>query len=438
MAGNGGFGGGNWGSSPFGAFSQALAEGPLSVSETVSLIEALAIFCPLQVSAAEALDPFHALVFFTSPLDPLFGPNFTASNYSIAGLTILNASPGLAPNTVVLTTSEQGPFTYTVIAATAQSISGDPIDPLANSADFLGWPIAPTFFATAQSRTKIQLTFSTAMQQNVSYTDPASYLLTDVDGNVIPITSLTPVGPDPNRRLDIEPGVPLVPGGYYVVTIVSINVRTLIADYLITPPVDIFQWGESPRPVPIIPIILKISSFTGEVSGGLLGQPLGQVFFSPSLEAAAPNSSLQVDSVSVCTKAFDTYTPPSPPDPSPLYTFSTLGPSGTLGGSVLFAPFDRLTGAKLNLSLEPEDSFAAATTGPAVAVLQQPFDPAYVSLLNNSFWTMFNGSGNPFITANNLAPIPPGPTEVITLEGGQAAISLSAYGGDPWGAANWG
>lgn len=453
----GGFGGGNWGNNPFGAFgggpafSETLSETvPVieslsslagyveTLAEAVSVVEALSILFPIKVVAAEAPTPFTVRVFFSAPLDPFFAPNFDPANYTIAGLTVTEAFPGIDPNTVLLVTTEQGPFTYTVVAASAQSATGDTLDPLHDSADFPGFPVAPTFFATAQSRRKVQLTFATAMVQNLAYTSTVSYLLTDIDGNPIPLVSATPVGPTPNQRLDLVPATDLVPGGYYVVTIVSVQVRTLIADFLITPNADIFQWKETPRPVPTIPIVLSISAFSGEVSGGLLGQPLGQVFFSPSLDLAAPNSAIQVDSISVCTKAFDTYTPPSPPDPSPLYTFSAGGPSGTLGGAVLFTTFDRLLGAKLNLSIEPTDSFAPAVTGPAVAILQEVFDPAFISLLNNSFWTMFNGSGNPFITANNLAPIPPGPTQVIILEGTPTSISESGYGGDGWGGENWG
>jgi hypothetical protein len=162
------------------------------------------------------------------------------------------------------------------------------------------------------------------------------------------------------------------------------------------------------------------------------------VFFSPSLDVAAPNSAIQVDSVSVCTRAFDVYTPPAPLDPNPLYTWSNNGPAGNLGaGIVLFTTFDRLLGARLDLNIKPSDALGPYVDGPAVAILAQPFDPAYVSLLNNSYWNTFPGTVT-FITANNLAPIPPGPTVVITLEGGPVSFGPDSFGGDPWGGMSWG
>jgi hypothetical protein len=433
---SGGFGGGPWGGGPWGGAALAgLTD--VNVADTVPVADSLAVYLPLQVDAALALSPFLVLVTFSHHLDTGYAPNFQTTSYSIAGLIVLAVGEGPNAFSVVLTTDEQGPFNYTVVVSDARSTAGDPIDPFDNSALFAGWPIIPTFFATAQSRTKVQFTFSAAMLQNAAYTDPASYTFTDMNGVNLPILSVTAVGTSPNQRLALELGTDLVPGGYYVATIISLLVQNLFT-VNITPNTDLFQWNEAPRPVTVTPIHIKLSNFTGEVTGGLLGQPLGQIFFSPSLEAVAPNSSIQVDEVSVCTRAFDVYTPPSPPDPNPLYTFSTGGPSGTLGGAVLWARFDRLLGAQINLGLNQTDNLGLYADGPAVAILAEPFDPAYISLLNNSFWTTFDGVGTPFITANNLGPIPPGPITVITLQGLPVSILEDGYGGDGWGAENWG
>lgn len=405
----GGYGSGPWGSGPWGSAPFESAEaGSVDVADSVSVADALDIDFPLRVESAIALTPFLVRIQFSAPLDPGYAPNFQVPSYSIAGLTISVVFPGPTSDTVLLTTSEQGPIVYTVVVSDAQSAAGDPIG-VDNSANFAGFPVIPTFFATAQSRTKVQLTFSTAMFQNVEYTDPTSYTVTDMNGATVPIVSATAVGPSPNSRLALVLGAELDPLGYYVVNIISPAVVTVTLLNL-DPPYDLFQWKESPRPITAAEIRIKIADFTGEVSGGLLGQPLGQIFFSPSLEASAPNSSIQIDDISLCTRAYDVYTPPGLPDPSPLYTFSTGGPSGTLGQSVLWAGFDRLLGAQINLSDHPEETLGPYTDGPATAILEEPLDQDYISLLNNSFWTLFDGIGTPFITANNLAPIPPGPT----------------------------
>lgn len=409
--GGGGWGGGPWGGGPWGG-SHPL--GGVEVYETVDLFENSSITLPLRVLTAVALNPFVVQVDFAHALDGTYAPNFDPSSYSIVGLTVLSVIPGPTPESVRLHTTEQGPLVYTVVVLDAKSATGDFIDPLNDTAVFAGWPLEPTFFATAQSPSKVQLTFSTEMLQNPAYTDPANYFVTDLNGASVSILSVTAVGPSPNRRVALELGSSLVPGGYYVASVLSPPIQTVFA-LPILPAYDLFRWDPAPTSAGATTFTIKLSDFTGEVTGGILGDPLGLVFFSPSLETAAPNSAIQVDAVSVCTRAFDVYTIPSPPDPSPLYTFSSSGPSGTIGGSVLFAPFERLLGAKINVTLLPSDALGPYIDGPATATLSEPFDPAFLSYLNNSFWTLYDGLGTPFITANNLAPIPPGTTTVIPL-----------------------
>jgi len=406
MAG-GGFGGGGFGGVPWGAFT-APPLGDVFISDTVPVTDSLTVVLPFTVIGAVAISPFAVRVSFSADLDPAYLPNFQTGSYSIAGLTISNVDPGPFPYQVILTTSEQGPLIYTVVVSNAQSSTGDPISS-PNSALFAGFAVIPSFYATAQSRRKVQFTFSTAMLQNLDYTNPGSYTITDLNGGIIPIVSVTAVGPSPNRRLAFVLGVDLVPGGYYSATIVSPLVQTTF--FLpITPPTDLFQWNENPRPITVTPIHIRISDFSGEVTTGLLGQPLGQVFFSPSLDAPAPNSSIQVAELSVCTRAFDVYTPPSPPDPTPLYTFGGAVTSTLDASSVLFTTFDRLLGAQFTLGNSLADAMGPYDDGPCTATMFEPLDKDFISLLNNPFWTLFDGAGTPFITADNLAPIPPGPT----------------------------
>jgi hypothetical protein len=413
---NGGFGGSPWGGSPWGG---------ASLGDVT-----------FRVEDATSETPFQVLVEFNQNLDPLYAPNYSPVSYSIPGLTVSAVVPGPNPYSVLLTTDEQEALLYTVTVLDAHDNGGNPIDPLFDSAVFAGSaPAARTFFATAQSNTKVQLTFSVPMAQNLAYTNPANYTITDLNGVSLPILSVTAVGPSPNRRIVLRLGTPLVAGGYYVATIASPPILSALL-LTIPDPTDLFQWTES-KPGGVFRSDLKISDFSGEVTGGILGEPLGLVFFSPSLDVAAPNSVIQVDNVSVCTRAYDVYTPPSPIDPNPLYTWSSNGPQGNLGAVVLFGAFDRLLGARLDLTIKPSDALAPYMDGPAVAILAEPFDPAYVSLLNNSFWNMHPGTVT-FITANNLGPIPPGPTVVITLESGPPNLQSDGFGGDPWGGEEWG
>jgi len=318
-------------------------------------------------------------------------------------------------------TNQQMDPLYTLTVVQAESLTGDPLDPAHRTAIFAGFGAAPTFFAAAQSRTKVQLVFSAEMEQNVEFLTPASYTVTDLNLNPIPVTSATAYGPTPVQRLTLELDSEMNPGGYYVVTIVNPNVKTTSGLNLV-PTYDMFQWGEMQALYRRTPLNIPISNFSGEVSGGLLGQPLGQVFFSPALETAIADSSIQIDSVSCCTRAYDVYTIPSLPDPYPLMTF---GPGQTYSSvlsnsnSVLWAPADRLGLAHVNLVDLREDTLPTAVDGPADAILQETFDQTRVSLLNVVDWVIPGGplpQGIPFMTADNLTPIPPGTTTNISLQ----------------------
>lgn len=142
----------------------------------------------------------------------------------------------------------------------------------------------------------------------------------------------------------------------------------------------------------------------------LFGSPNGQVFFSPSLvPGALGQSSISVDDVQVCTRAYDVYRPPPELDPAPLYTHGgglVPTPTTTLSGSfVLFAKFDRLTGAKTNLAFKPTDALPRPVDVGASITLTQVYDPARFSLLNNTAWHLFDNSGLAFVVADNLSPV---------------------------------
>lgn len=416
----GGFGGGPWGGSPWGGGSLS-GIAPVTIDETVSISESVTAAVPVKLLGATPLSAFLVEATFSQNLDYSYPPVLAVSNYSIPGLVVVHVDPphvepGPPTSTVLIVTSEQGPTTYTLTVTATRSILGDPLDPAFDTATFPGLPIQPTFFAAAQSRTKVELVFATAMVQNAAFEDPSSYQITDLNGGSISIASATASGPYPIQRLTLELSSDLVPGGYYVATVLSALVKT-VTGFNIYPPTDLFQWAEMSALINTGPIEIPITDFSGEVSTGLLGQPLGQVFFSPALEASAANSVIQVDEVSVCTQAYDSYEFPSIPDPQPLMTFGVGQPySTTLNADALWATAERLGVARINLSDSRSETMPTAEDGPCDATLQEVFDQSKVALLNVSDWVLFDGVNPSFICADNTAPIGPGATTNINLE----------------------
>jgi hypothetical protein len=411
----GGFGGGPWGGSPWGGGGIS-GIAPVSIDETVPISESVTATLTIRLVGAVPLSAFVVQATFSLDLDYAYPPMLSVSNYSIPGLTVTTVDVGPTPTSVLLSTTEQGPTVYTLTVTAAHSTLGDTLNPAYNTAVFSGLPVQPTFFAAAQSRTKVELIFSVAMLQNAAFEDVASYQIADLNGSVVPIVSATPSGPAPIRRVTLGLGSNLSPGGYYVATVLSASVVTTVLEpvYANT---DLFQWAEMSAPINTGPIEIPIRDFSGEVSTGLLGQPLGQVFFSPALDMSAANSVIQVDEVSVCTQAYDSYEFPFIPDPQPLMTFGVGQPYSTLlNADALWATAERLGVARVNLSDYRSETIPATVDGPCDAVLQEVFDQSKVALLNVSDWVLFDGVNTSFICADNTAPIGPGTTTAINLE----------------------
>lgn len=398
-----GWGGGvGWG----GATSDA---GP-QIFETVPLSEAYSVWLPLKVVSAIPITPFLVQVEYSHNLDYGYAPVLTLANYVIPGLVVSNVLLGPTSKTVRLVTTEQAATTYTLTVNDAHSYAGDVLHPAYHSVNFAGFAIRPTFFATAQSRTKVELIFATAMLQNAAFEDAASYQIADLNGSTVTITSATASGPSPIKRVTLELGASLDPGGYYVATILSSSVQTATG-LPIFPEDDVFQWAEMQAPLRVGPIEIPIDEFSGEVSSGLLGQSLGQVFFSPALDVAAADSVIQVDEVSVCTRAYDVYTIPSLPDPNPLSTYGSDAPYSTaLNEDVLWAPAERLGLVRINPTDNREETMPAAADGPADAELVETVDANRAAFLNVPGYTLF--PGNSFST-NSL--VLDGATEYIAV-----------------------
>ncbi len=369
-----------------------------------------------RVSAASSQSPTLVLVFFSLPLDLTYPAIYSTSNYSIPGLTVLSVTV-VDATTVRLVTSLQDLVTYTVTVDAALSVTGVGLDPLDKSADFLGTVPTPVFTAVGTRKTRIRLAFSEAMLLNSALLDPASYAVVDVHNNAMPLTGVSnEQGASNSLAVVLTLSGQMQSAEWYVVTVGS-GVVTASHGLTVVPATRMFQWVE-----PTLNASVLISKFSGEAIGGILGLHAGLVYFSPALDAAVTGTVIQVDSVEVCTKAFDTYTFPSAPDPPALYTFSSsnLDPGVLNGPTVLWGRFPLLVEASMSVTMQPDDLMPAAVDGPATATFTEPWDISYVALLNIPAWALYDGisSTTPptFICANNLGPIPPGPTVVVVLQ----------------------
>lgn len=153
----------------------------------------------------------------------------------------------------------------------------------------------------------------------------------------------------------------------------------------------------------------------------LFGDPDGLVFFSPSLvPGGAPNSTIQVEEISACTTAYDSYIFPQPIDPKPMYTHGgslvpTVNPS-LLNSAALFVEFYRMAEAKHTIRDTSRDTLPPPIDIDVSMVLKQMWPPLRVGLLNSPGWTLFDGIASPpfdFVTADNLSPFP-APTSGVT------------------------
>lgn len=278
--------------------------------------------------------------------------------------------------------------------------------------------------ALAVSPTKIRVLFPVGMLNDANLVNPSNYTITDEFANVLTILSVTPENPPTPTSVSLVLSAPLATTRSYTVTVSgAIQMAT---GGSIAPNTTSFDWVQEPNTGPIT---IPLNEFTGEVSGGLYGNPAGMVFFSPALNASAANSVIQVEEVDVCTYAFDSYTFPQPIDPLPLITFGQGRPPGSLlgpgSGTVLWAPFPRNMDAMFELGFSPtltNDLVPFADDGAVTVTMRATWDPTFVALLNDSAWVLYAEqvtvpSTPPlFITANNGSPIPSGGTVILVIK----------------------
>lgn len=373
---------------------------------------------PFGVASAVSLSPTWVRVSFTDLLDPSFAPFLAAPNYSITPSLPVHAAIIDSAQSVRLLTDSQTPVTYTVTVTLGRSVYGFPLDFRLRTATFEGLNPAAKFFAVPIRNNRVRLVFDQRMSPDPETSNPANYeILNAQTGLTIPISSVTEefsgvqlvaVVLELAAALQIT-GVYRAKVGSFVHTFYGANVY---------PDTSRFQWVQY-----VGRLSVPIGAFSGELHGGPLGSKLGRhqglIYFSPALETNASNSIIEVDECSVCTKAYDEYHIPVPVDPKVLYTFGS-GTSTVLGaGAVLWAPRPRICEARMDLGDLRAETVPPPVDSHCIATFREPWDQNFVALLNNTHWKVFDNAGTPpayFITAANLAPIPPGPTVTRVLQ----------------------
>jgi hypothetical protein len=375
------------------------------------------VYPPYGLESVTALTSTLVRVRYTALFDPAFPPLTSLINYSIFPALTVNAVIVESAQTVLLITEPQVAVLYTLTIADARGYFGQPLDPALDSQSFLGVPISPTFFAVATRKTRVRAVFTEAMLQNAALTDPTKYVLTDLSGNSVSVLTVQKEQSADVRSVVLTLGANLVDERHYRLTTLSGIVTETLK--LLSPDTSVFQWVENTLRTQIL-----LDRFSGEVQTGLYGIHGGLVFFSPALVTAAANSIIQIDDVSVCTKAYDEYHFPPTLDPKVLFTHGAgIAPTPNIttlnSTDVLWAKFPRLIEATLTLLQSLNDIVPAPVDGPCDATFRENWDLAFVSLLNSTAWKIFDNAGIPpayFIVANNLAPIPPGSVVTIQLQ----------------------
>lgn len=365
--------------------------------------------------SAESVNPFTVLLTFNAPYNPSFPPAFLPSNYTIPGLSIKRVVPHPSnPAALYVYTTVQSYQLYEVTVGEMFSDDNRPLDFLYGRAPFTGWSTVPCFRATAVGKRRVRLQFEEPMEANSNLENPAGYTVRNVAGAYLTVQSVRLEQTENVLSVVLSLATDMVTTNWYRVD-VSALVRTT-GGLSLNPRTTSFQWVDRPLSVDV-----GVNEFSGEVSGGLLGTPLGQVFFSPALEAPIANSAIMVEEVSVCTEAFDTYEWPEAIDPRAFFLWD--GPvTQTLldePGVVLWAAFPRLMEARIELTdSREEEAIRLPSLSQAAISIDAHFDPSYISYLNNVYWELFPASPDHavFIVANTLGPIPIIPADVAFIE----------------------
>lgn len=368
-------------------------------------------FPPFGVSYAVSLSRNSVRVVFNAILANDTNLTNPANYRFTGGLTALGVQIESSIS-VILSTTTQTSQIYRVTVDKVHGYFGQALDLDLREAEFEGIGASAHFSATAVSGTKVRLLFSEEMLADSALQDPANYVILDLEGTkVADVLEVIPEPFDHPTQVSLVTASELPKGITLAVRVANI---ATVTGKVIYPNRTLFHWSPNPLRVSI-----PIERFSGEVRGDLFGEPLGLVFFSPALEESAANSVLQVDDVSVCTRAYDEYhMPEAPASKELLFTYDPNLPETPIGDAfVLWAPSTELADVQASLAMLEEDEGPPLEEESLVVVLEEPFDPEYVALLNNPAWVLFDPDSEemPFICADNTGPIPPGATQTITL-----------------------
>jgi hypothetical protein len=274
---------------------------------------------PYGIESAQALTSNLVRVRYRALFDQSFSGLLTPTTYFITPSVAVNAVLLESDQTVLLVTSTLNSETfYTVTLQSARGLFGQPLSPYFTQATFSGADESPTFYAVATGPTRVRAVFSDSMLHNAALTDPSKYLLTDLNGQSVEVSSVTAEQISTMLSVALHLTTPLADEGHYRLTITT-DLPNVVTDtqHSLEPNHAIFQWVGNKRYTEV-----PLHNFSGEIQGGLFGEHGGLVFFSPALEASAANSRIQVQEVDVCTRAYDEYGPSlsdTPPIAPPVF-----------------------------------------------------------------------------------------------------------------------
>lgn len=366
--------------------------------------------------SAEALSPTLVRVRYTAMFDGSFPALISPFNYVISPLIAVHSISLESAQSVLLVTDPLTEIPYTVTISDARGYFGQPLDPYRRSATFTGVPSTPTFYARATRNTRVRVVFTDIMLQNSALTDPGQYQLTDMTGASVTIDSVETEQSTDVRSVVLILGAALGDERHYQVTTLS---GIVTADLLpMNPNTSVFQWVEN-----VLRTQIPLELFSGEVQNGLYGIHGGLVFFSPALQNAAANSIIQVEEVDVCTRAYDEYHFPEPVDPPAFFTYGA--PESLLNSTAsLWAPFPRLSEARLDLETSLADTLSPPVDAICDITLSETWDLSRVSLLNITQWRLWAPPGSGAIAS--IAAAAPG---FFTLSGlsGMSALDVGSF-----------
>lgn len=366
---------------------------------------------PFGLESAIPLSSTLIRVRYTGLFDPSFLVLLSPSNYTIAPPVGVLGVILESAQTVLLITNNLGTGSYSLTINQGKGYFGEPLDPSKKTVNFSTVGTGTTsFIAVATGPRRVRLIFERPMLQNAALIDPSQYQILRLDSS----TANTVISVAPEQISNVI-SVVLTLGSDLTSEQLYAFVDSGVLDEnhgSIFPNRALFHYVRT-----LLRTSIPIKDFSGEASGGLLGTHNGLVFFSPALITSTPNSSIQVDEVDVCVRAYDEYQIPKPIDPPTFRTYkSGLGQTPLNSGFVLYAKFPILIDAQVELNFDNLADTVASPTDELVDMTLTAL-PAGRSLLNNKSWRLAAPSRNTSGSSAQVATSTPGKMLVTGLVG---------------------